>query len=138
MRTSTPEADITDIFVEMITASPHHPQIRAILIHGDLLRDGIIIDLCRLSKGTKRPVIALKMEEEPRSDDPDQPPVFALDMDGRETLSYSIGLENQVAEEILRTTTKSGTLPEALRVVGLLLSAFPERENISFKNNSVA
>jgi endonuclease V-like protein UPF0215 family len=138
MRTSTPEVDITGRSVEMITTSPHHPQIRVILIHGDLLCDGITIDPCRLSKETTRPVIALNLEDEPRSDDPDHPPIFTLDMEGEETRSYSIGLESQVADAILRTTTEVGTLPEALRVVGLLLSAFTERESISFKNKSVA
>ncbi len=135
MRTTASEADITDRTVEMITASRHHPQIRAILIHGDLLLDGVAIDTCSLSSEAMRPVIALNFRGEPRSDDPDRK-VYALDKEVEGTPSYSIGLESRIADEILRVASRDSDLPEALRVAGLLLSAYTECTNISFKNDS--
>jgi endonuclease V-like protein UPF0215 family len=135
MRTTAYKADITDGSVEMITTSRHHPQIRAILIHGDLLFDGVTIDPCSLSSGAKRPVIALNFRGEPRSDDPDRK-VYALDKEVEGTPSYSIGLESRIADEILRVASRDSDLPEALRVAGLLLSAYTECTNISFKNDS--
>jgi endonuclease V-like protein UPF0215 family len=135
MRTTASKADITHRSVEMITASRHHPQIRAILIHGDLLLDGITIDPCSLSRETMRPVIALNFKGEPRSDDPDLK-VYALDKEVEGTPSYSIGLESRIADEILRVASRDSDLPEALRVAELLLSAYTECTNISFKNDS--
>lgn len=136
MRTTASEADITDRSVEMITASRHHPQIRAILIHGDLLLDGVTIDPCSLSSEAMRPVIALSFRGEPRSDDPDRTKIYALDKEEEGTPSYSICLESQIADEILRVASRDSDLPEALRVAGLLLSAYTECTNISFKNDS--
>jgi len=138
MRAMAPEADITDGSVEMITTSRHHPQIRAILIHGGLLYDGITIDACRLSKEAMRPVIALNFKEEIGADDTAHTRVYALDTEGEETHSCSIGIESRVADEILRVASMDSALPEALRVAGLLLSSFTEHANIRFKNNSTA
>jgi endonuclease V-like protein UPF0215 family len=136
MRTTASEADITDRSVEMITASRHHPQIRAILIHGDLLLDGVTIDPCSLSREAMRPVIALNFKGEPKSYDPDRTKVYALNKEVEMTPSFSIGLESRIADEILRVASRDSDLPEALRVAGLLLSAYTECTNISFKNDS--
>ena len=136
MKTTASEADITHRSVEMITASRHHPQIRAILIHGDLLLDGVTIDPCSLSREAMRPVIAMNFKGKPRSDDPDRTKVYALNKEVEGTPSYSIGVESRIADEILRVASRDSDLPEALRVAGLLLSAYTECTNISFKNDS--
>ena len=44
MRTVACGPDITKEVVEMIINSPHHPQIRVILLHGDLLPQNILWD----------------------------------------------------------------------------------------------
>ena len=137
MRTTAHTADITDGSAEMITASRHHPQIRAILVHGDLLYDGCTIDPFNLSRETMRPVIALNYKGDLGSDEPDNIQVYAVDVTG-EVPSYSIGLEGPVAVNILRTVSRDGVLPEALRVARRLLSQFMEQSNISFKNDSTA
>ena len=95
MRVMAPKADITDGSVEMITTSRHHPQIRAILIHGGLLYDGITIDACSLSKEAMRPVIALNLKEEIGTDDTAHTRIYALDTEGEETRSCSIGIESR-------------------------------------------
>ena len=138
MRTTTHTADITDGSAEMITASRHHPQIRAILVHGDLLYDGGTIDPFNLSRETMRPVIALNYKGDLGSDEPDNTQIYAMDVTGEEASSYSIGLEGPVAVNILRTVSRDGVLPEALRVARILLSRFTEQSNIRFKNDSTA
>jgi endonuclease V-like protein UPF0215 family len=137
MRTTTHTADITDGSAEMITASRHHPQIRAILVHGDLLYDGCTIDPFNLSRETMRPVIALNYKGDLGSDDPENTQVYAMRVTGK-VPSYSIGLEDPVAVDILRTASRDGVLPEALRVANILLSNFTEQTNIRFKNDSTA
>ena len=137
MRTTTHTADITDGSAEMITASRHHPQIRAILVHGDLLHDGCTIDPFNLSRETMRPVVALNYKGDLGSDEPDSTQVYTMDVTGEAT-SYSIGLEGPVAVNILRTVSRDSVLPEALRVARILLSYFMEQSNIRFKNDSTA
>jgi endonuclease V-like protein UPF0215 family len=137
MRTTANTSDITDGSAEMIATSRHHPQIRAILVHGDLLYDGCT-DPFNLSRKTMRPVIALNYKGDLGSDEPDNTQVYAMDVTGEEPPSYSIGLECPVAVNVLRTISRDGVFPEALRVARVLLSYFTEQSNISFKNDSAA
>ncbi len=137
MRTTTYTVDITDGSAEMIKASRHHPQIRAIIVHEDLLYDGCTIDPFNLSRETMRPVIALNYKGCLESDEAGSTQVYAMDVTG-EAPSYSIGLEGSVAVNILRTVSRDGVLPEALRVARILLSHFREQSNIRFKNDSTA
>jgi hypothetical protein len=84
-----------------------------------------------------RPVIALNYKGDLGSDDHENTQVYAMRVTG-EVPSYSIGLEDPVAVDILRTASRDGVLPEALRVANILLSNFTEQTNIRFKNDSTA
>ncbi len=75
--------------------SNHHPQIRVILFHRDLLNDGAEIDPHRLSLETGKPVITLGL----------RPP-------------------RKTARRILKITSRTGVYSEVLRVAGLLAEAF--------------
>lgn len=127
LRTTAQGPDITDRLVEMITASPHHPQIRVILLYSALIEGGASVDPCGLSAGTSRPVVALSTNEA-------GPAAPEAPMDGavqrfemkreRGSISVlSVGLQSRDAARVLEVSTREGVMPEALRVAGLVASA---------------
>lgn len=118
LRTTSIDSDVTSEAVEMIVGSDHNPQIRVILLHTDLLKDGTTIDPSELSKGTLKPVIAMRFKETPK-DDPSQTERVPLDLES----SIAFGLEKRVAERILESTSRESSPPEALRVAELILSS---------------
>jgi endonuclease V-like protein UPF0215 family len=119
--------DITKEVVEMIINSPHYPQIRVILLHGDLLEGESSVDPCILSSQTSRPVIALKFDEGSlRVEDAEHVSWFKLKKEGTSISSLSVGLTNQVAIRVLEMIWRDGSLPEGLRVAGLVVSALTE------------
>jgi endonuclease V-like protein UPF0215 family len=127
MRTTAQGPDITDRLVEMIAESPHHPQIRVLLLHDSLIEGGAIIDPHRLSEGTSKPVIAIPdgkwdLEAVPA------PGGMAAYRFTHERGSVpidvlSIGLRGPEASRVLEVSTREGVMPEALRVAGLVVSA---------------
>lgn len=127
MRTTTQGPEITDRLVEMITASPHHPQIRVLLLHGTLIEGGATVDPYRLSIGTSRPVVALSTDEAglniPEVTKDLAMQRFMLEREGESIDVLSIGLRSRDATRVLEVSTREGVMPEALRVAGLVVSA---------------
>lgn len=124
MRTTVQNIDVTESSIEMITSSPHYPQIRAILVHGDLLCDGASMDTYNLSKNTGKPVIVLNVKDKFKPEESDHIPVYCLCSKDEGVNSYSIGLKSRLVDEILRKSSRDGIFPEALRMAELLLSVY--------------
>ena len=122
------EADPTRRVVEMIRGSSHHPQIRVITLHQELLGD-LRLNPYRLCREAERPVIALSIDASWP-----QPPEGIYSIDFEMTLGcrrlrvLSIGLRSREAASILRVATREGEeMPEALRVAGLIASALDQK-----------
>lgn len=119
LRARSSTHDVTEDVVEMIRNSNHHPQIRVILLHNELLTDGSHIDPHRLSEETERPVIAMGFEET----------VPETQGEGHRThpatsSAILIGINEETAKRVLRTSTRTEKYPEALRVAELLKDSF--------------
>ncbi len=111
LKTSSGGPSITTEVAETIRRSNHHPQIRVILLHRDLLNNGAEIDPRRLSRETGKPVIALGFQDSPRNSESLTPPI-------------TVGIDEETAKRLLKITSRTGLYPEALRVAGLLAESF--------------
>lgn len=111
LKISSEGPSITTEVAETIRHSNHHPQIRVILLHRDLLNDGAEIDPHRLSRETGKPVIALGFQDSPQNSQSPTPPI-------------TIGIDEKTAKKILKIASRTGVYPEALRVAGLLAESF--------------
>jgi endonuclease V-like protein UPF0215 family len=111
LKTSSGGPSITMDVAETIRRSNHHPQIRVILLHRDLLKDGAEIDPHRLSRETGKPVIALGFQDPPQNSQSPIPPI-------------TVGVDEETVKRILKITSRTGVCPEALRVAGLLAESF--------------
>ncbi len=111
LKTSSGGPSITMDVAETIICSKHHPQIRVILLHRDLLKDGAEIDPHRLSQETGKPIIALGFQAPPQNSQSLTPPI-------------TVGIDEETAKRILKITSRTGLFPEALRVAGLLAKSF--------------
>ena len=126
MRTRAEGPDVTREAIEMIVGSPHHPQIRVVMLHGDLIGRGAKINPIALSSGTSRPVLALDFDETPFRFENGTTYKFSLKQ-GETTVSViSIGLRSRIAFRVLEKAAYDGSLPEALRVAKLIVSALSE------------
>ena len=121
LRIESESRNITCDVVEMIVSSPHHPQIRVILLDGELL-DGATVDLAILSEATLRPVIAFNPSRMvvPLEGAGEH---FEMDLEGGLVPVLSVGLERAVAERIVRRASNRRGVPEALRIADLSASA---------------
>ncbi len=106
LKTSSGGPSITTEVVETIRRSNHHPQIRVILLHRDLLNDAEI-DPHRLSRETGKPVIALGFQDPKRNSQSPTPFI-------------TVGIDEKTAKRILKITSRARLYPEALRIAGLL------------------
>jgi len=116
LKTSSGGPSMTTEVTEMIRHSKHHPQIRVILIHRELLNDGAKIDPHRLSRETGKPVIALGFQNLTQNSQNPTP-------------SITVGIDEKTAKRILKTTSRTGLYTEALRVAGLLAESHSNRIN---------
>jgi len=127
LRTAATGPDITDAALEMITTSSHHPQIRVLLLHDNLIEERAYVDPCKLATGTSRPVIALSAAEDWASTKGDREALgvqrFHLEQEGTILHVLSVGLSSRVATRILKVSTWRGAMPEALRVADLIARA---------------
>lgn len=126
MRTRAKGPDVTKEAVEMIVGSPHHPQIRVVMLHGDLIGHGAKIDPSGLSSGTLRPVIAINFDDVPFRFE--EGPFYRFSVKRAKTpvSVISVGLRSRVALKVLEKVAYEGTMPEALRIAGLVVSALSE------------
>ena len=129
MRTTASGPDITESLVEMITSSPHHPQIRVLMLHDALIEGGASVDPYRLLTGTSRPVVVLSTDKDkagpaaPEGHRDMAVERFELKLEGESIAVLSIGLWSRDAARVLEVATRGGVVPEALRVAGLVASA---------------
>ncbi|KYH39060.1 MAG: hypothetical protein AYL28_001530 [Candidatus Bathyarchaeota archaeon B23] len=114
---------------EAVRASPHHPQIRVILLQDEQL-EGLRPDPYGLRREAERPVIALS-----RQPSWPEPPEgiyaigFELELGGSRLHVLSVGLRSLEASAVLRASTRRGeTTPEALRVAGLIAEAWSKQK----------
>jgi endonuclease V-like protein UPF0215 family len=113
LKTSSGGPSITTEVAETIKRSNHHPQIRVILLHRDLLKDGAEIAPHTLSQETGKPVIALGFQDHTQNNQSPTPPV-------------TVGIDKKTATRILKITSRTGLYPEVLRVAGLLAESFKQ------------
>ncbi len=139
--------DATEKLVEMITMSPHYPQIRVVMLNGITLAGFNIVDITELHKRVKLPVIAITRDK-PNFDDihkalqnlsnseerwkiiektgkilkictrEDEAPVYM----------HVVGISVKDAEKILRSTSTRSNVPEALRVAHIIASGLTKPE----------
>ena len=114
LKTSSEGPSVTAEVAETIRGSNHHPQIRVILLHRDLLNDGAEIDPHRLSRETGKPVIALGFQDPPQNSRSPTPPI-------------TVGVDEKTAKKILKKTSRTGLYSEALRVAGLIAESHSNR-----------
>jgi endonuclease V-like protein UPF0215 family len=109
--------DLEGAIAEMLKGSPHSGQVRVILLSRANLPTDVIVSVEKLSAEVGKPVILLGEGE------------LKLKI-GAERLQCSVsGLSRWVAEDVLKTVTPEGSVPEALRVAALILSGLPEPED---------
>ena len=109
--------DITGTIAEMLTRSPHSGQVRVILLSHANLPAEAKISTAELYAKTGKPVILLGSTEGT---------ILTWKNRGEKTVFSAEGLSRWSAEGVLKTSTREGATPEALRVAALTLSALPE------------
>jgi endonuclease V-like protein UPF0215 family len=133
--------DATDKISSMITSSPHYKQLRVIMLNGITFAGFNIVDVKKLYKTTKLPVITVTREK------PDLVTIrkalqnlsrskerWRAILSAGETLEVStrnvkakvymqtVGVSKEDAQKILRLTSTRSNIPEALRVAHLIAS----------------
>ncbi len=143
MRTKV-EADGTDAtekIASMIKGSPHHDQIRVVMLDGVTFAGFNVVDVKELSEKVRLPVIAVTREK-PDFEDikkalenlPEREKRWkAMENAGKIVEVHTQGTEGsvwmqiagiseKVAEKILKSTSTRSNLPEALRVAHIIAS----------------
>lgn len=127
--------EATDVVIEMINQSKFKSQLRAILLDGIAVAGFNIVDIKKLYKNTKIPVIVvmrkypdIKKIKETLKKIGMKEKISLLDAAGKiyhyNNICYQIcGLKRKKAEEILKITSTHSYIPEAIRVAHLIGSA---------------
>ncbi len=139
MRTTIPPEvhDLTPKIAKMVTDSPHHPQLRVIILDGLITKSGNYADIEALSKKTRRPVIAVVRQKIPvkrltsatvrvpqRTFKAFTSASFRKwKAAGKTFFVYSAGLGKIDIEELLEVCASREGLPEAARVARITASA---------------
>ena len=133
--------DATDKIASMVNGSPHHKQLRVIMLDGVTFAGFNIVDIKKLNRATQLPVIAVTRDEPdfddinkalkklPRSEERWK----AVQNAGKITKVYTrnrkekvymetAGIQEEDAERILRLTSTRSSVPEPLRVAHLIAS----------------
>jgi endonuclease V-like protein UPF0215 family len=98
-----------------IRKSPHYGQIRIIILDGKIFK-GEKEEFQNLFRKIRKPIIILK-DKKPKSSEKKSETRFL-------EISVVIGLDSKKAEEVVRLTTVSPPMPEALRVARILLETY--------------
>jgi hypothetical protein len=133
--------DATDKIASMIIKSPHHKQLRVIMLNGITFAGFNVVDIKELSSKTKLPVIAVAREKPnfaeirealknlPKSEERWRAIVNAGEIFETYTRKKSekiymqiSGILEEDAEKILQSTSTRSNIPEALRVAHLIAS----------------
>jgi len=133
--------DATEKITEMITRSPHYPQLRVILLNGVTLAGFNILDIKELHKRAKLPIIAVTREK-PNFEDIKKAlqnlsetekrwkvikkagkMLTVRTREGEEPIfAHVAGVSEETAKRILRSTSTRSNIPEALRVAHIIAS----------------
>jgi len=133
--------DATEKLAEMITSSPHYPQLRVIMLNGVTLAGFNIVDIKELSQKVKLPVVAVTRDK-PNFDDIKKAlknlshseqrwraiekagKMFKVrTRNGEEPIYVHVaGLSEEDAKRILKSTSTRSNVPEALRVAHIIAS----------------
>ena len=133
--------DATEKLAEMITHSPHYPQLRVIMLNGVTLAGFNIVDIKELYEKVKRPTIAVTRDK-PNFKDikkalqnlPETEKRWkAIDRAGKmirvrtrerqdPIYVHVAGIPEETAERILKSTSTRSNIPEALRVAHIIAS----------------
>lgn len=133
--------DATDKIASMVNGSPHHKQLRVIMLDGVTFAGFNIVDIKKINRATQLPVIAVTRDEPdfedihkalknlPRSEERWK----AVQNAGKITKVYTrnrkekvymeiAGIQEEDAEKIIRLTSTRSSIPEPLRVAHLIAS----------------
>ena len=126
MRAESFDLDLTESIIKMIEGSPHHKQIRILILSGNLIEDGLLTNLDRISSEIKRPLILLTSNENQSTLMVQRGfTMYGLKKKSGEILGFHpIGLTKRESERVLTVSTKTDTLPEALRISELVVDAY--------------
>ncbi len=133
--------DATERLAEMITHSPHYPQLRVIMLNGVTLAGFNVVDIKELYEKVKRPTIAVTRDK-PNFKDikkalqnlPETEKRWkAIDRAGKmirvrtrerqdPIYVHVAGIPEETAERILKSTSTRSNIPEALRVAHIIAS----------------
>ena len=133
--------DATEKISTMVTSSPHHKQLRVIMLNGITFAGFNVVDIRALSVETRLPVIAVTSEKPdlatirkaienlPRTEDRWISILAAgegfevFTRNSKESIFLHVaGLPIGEAERIVRLSSTRGKIPEALRVAHLIAS----------------
>jgi len=133
--------DATEKLATMITGSPHYDQLRVVVLNGVTLAGFNVVDIHELFERVRLPVIAVTRDEPdfddirkalknlPQSEERWRAIERAGKMfkvrtrDGEEPVyAHAVGLSEEDAKRILRSTSTRSNIPEALRVAHLIAS----------------
>ena len=139
--------DATEKIGEMITNSPHHRQLRIIMLDGVTFAGFNVVDIKKLNMKTKLPVIAVTREKPnfteirealknlPKSEERWKAMLNTEEIFGVSTRSESekiymqiYGILEENARKILQLTSTRSNIPEALRVAHIIASGLTRSE----------
>ncbi len=137
--------DATEKLVEMITKSPHYPQLRVIMLNGVTLAGFNVVDVAGLHERVKLPVIAVTRDkpdlEEVRRALQNLPEaekrwktivkagkiIRVRTREGEEPIHiHAIGISEETAKIILKNTSTRSNIPEPLRVAHIIASGLQQ------------
>jgi len=131
----------TEKLFQMITCSPHYPQLRVVMLNGITLAGFNIVDLKELNQKVRLPIIAVTREK-PNFNDIKKAlqnlsehekrwkaiqkagkMIKAHTREGEEPIYVHVaGVSEETAKRILRRTSTRSNIPEALRVAHIIAS----------------
>jgi hypothetical protein len=139
--------DATEKLTQMITNSPHHRQLRVIMLNGVTLAGFNVIDIAELHQKTGLPVIAVTRDKPdfkeirkalqhlPQTEERwtamkkagkiitvltrgDEGPIYA----------HAVGVSAEAARRIIQNTATRSNIPEPLRVAHIIASGLKQRQ----------
>jgi len=140
--------DATEKLAEMITSSPHYPQLRVIMLNGVTLAGFNVVDIEELCQRVKLPVVAVtrdkpdfedikkalqnlpQSQQRWRAIEKAGKMIRVRTRNGEEPVYVHVaGLSEEDAKRILKSTSTRSNVPEALRVAHIIASGLVhERE----------
>jgi endonuclease V-like protein UPF0215 family len=137
--------DATEKLAEMISKSPHYPQLRVIMLNGVTLAGFNIVDIAELHERVKLPVIAVtrdkpnledirralqnlpEAEKRWRTIEKAGKIVKVRTREGEDPIYvHAIGILEETAEIILKNTSTRSNIPEPLRAAHIIASGLQQ------------